>query len=91
MLDGETILRPTRRYTIHYRDGRQADVEAEAVWPTSTCLEFTVTVAVIGLPRQVVAKRVWLSEIDSVEREDGAAWRKRLPGDVPSSGSGRTG
>ena len=51
MLAGDTILRPTRRYTINYRDGRIAEVHAETMWPTSTCLEFTVTVAVIGLPR----------------------------------------
>ena len=75
MLAGETILRPTRRYTIHYRDGRASQVEAEAMWPTSTCLEFTVTVAVIGLPRMVVCTRVWLTDVERVEREDGAVWR----------------
>ena len=37
-------------------------------------LEFTVTVAVIGIPRMVVAKRVWQREVERVEREDGAVW-----------------
>lgn len=74
MLEHETLLRPTRRYTIHYRDGRQQDVDAEAMWPVGQCLEFVVTVAVIGLPRQVVAQRIWLSEAEWVERENGAVW-----------------
>jgi len=37
-------------------------------------LEFAVTVAVIGIPRQVVALRVMLCEVESVEREDGEVW-----------------
>ncbi len=41
-----------RRYTVHYRDGRTADVNAEAMWPSGNALEFTVKVAVIGIPRQ---------------------------------------
>lgn len=55
MLAGETILRPTRHYTIHYRAGRTLDVDAEAMWPAGAALEFTVTVAVIGIPRLVAA------------------------------------
>ena len=74
MLAGEIVLRPTRRYTITYRDGRHVDVQAEGMWPTSTCLEFTVTVAVIGIPRMVVAKRVWLNQVEHVQRDDGAEW-----------------
>ena len=31
MLAGETLLRPTRRYTITYRSGRRVDVDAEGI------------------------------------------------------------
>ncbi len=64
----------TRRYTITYRDGLRVDVDAEGLWPVFGALEFAVTVAVIGIPRQVVALRVMLCEVESVEREDGAVW-----------------
>ncbi|MBA2532624.1 MAG: hypothetical protein H0V23_11070 [Nocardioidaceae bacterium] len=74
MFSGET-LRPTRRYTITYVDGTRVDVDAEGMWPTSNALEFVVTVSVIGMPRQVVARRALLREVASVEREDGAVWR----------------
>jgi len=75
MLAAETLLRPTRRYTITYVDGRRVDVDAEGMWPTPTCVEFLVTVAVVGIPRHVVAQRVMLVELASVERADGAVWR----------------
>jgi len=75
MLAGETILRPTRRYTLTYVDGSRVAVDAEGRWPASNCLEFLVTVAVIGIPRHVVARRVMLAEVVSVEREDGAVWQ----------------
>ncbi len=75
MLAGETLLRPTRRYTITYRDGRRVQVDAEGLWPSPTCVEFMVTVAVVGIPRHVVAQRVMLAELESVKREDGAVWR----------------
>ena len=75
MLARETLLQPTRRYTITYRSGRRVDVDAEGMWPTPTCVEFMVTVAVVGIPRHVVAQRVMLAELASVEREDGAVWR----------------
>jgi len=40
-------------------------------------LEFAVTVAVIGIPRQMVARRVMLAEWATVEREgDGAVWSR---------------
>ena len=74
MLAGETLLRPTRRYPLTYRDGSRVDVDAEGMWPASNCLEFMVTVAVIGIPRHVVARRVMLGEVASVERDDGAVW-----------------
>ncbi len=45
------------------------------MWPTPTYVEFMVTVAVVGIPRHVVARRVMLAELTSVEREDGAVWR----------------
>ncbi|MBA2456332.1 MAG: hypothetical protein H0V48_07330 [Nocardioidaceae bacterium] len=64
----------TRRYTITYRSGRRVDVDAEGMWPTATCLEFVVTVAVVGIPRPVVARRVMLGEVASVERADGVVW-----------------
>ncbi|MDQ3055163.1 MAG: hypothetical protein M3R66_15530 [Actinomycetota bacterium] len=38
MLAGETLLRPTRRYTIAYRDGRCVQVDAEGKWSVSTAL-----------------------------------------------------
>ncbi len=75
MLAGETLLQPTRRYTITYRSGRRVEVAAEGMSPTPTCVEFVVTVAVVGIPRHVVARRVMLAELTSVEREDGAVWR----------------
>ncbi len=75
MFAGEALLQPTRRYTITYRDGSRVDVDAEGMWPASTCLEFMVTVAVMGMPRHVVAQRAWLSEVERVERRDGAVWQ----------------
>ncbi len=81
MLAGETLLRPTRRYTVTYRDGRRIQVCAEGMWPSSTCVEFLVTVAVVGIPRHVVAQRVMLAELASVEREDGAVSRGKEESD----------
>ena len=63
MLAAETPLQPTRRYTITYRSGRRVDVDAEGMWSTPTCVEFLVTVAVVGIPRHVVAQRVMLAEL----------------------------
>lgn len=69
------MLRPTRRYTVTYVDGTCVNVDAEGMWPTSNAVEFVVTVAVIGMPRQVVAaRRALLGELASVVREDGAVW-----------------
>ncbi|CAN5537573.1 hypothetical protein BH18ACT8_BH18ACT8_16330 [soil metagenome] len=71
-----------RRYTVTYRDGRRVQVDAEGMWPTTpTCVEFLVTVAVVGIPRHVVAQRVMLVELASVEREDGAVWRGKEESD----------
>jgi len=64
MLASETLLRPPRRYPHPRR---------YAMWPTN-CLELMVAVAVIGIPRHVVARRVMLGEVASVERDDGAVW-----------------
>ncbi len=65
----------TRRYTITYRDGRRVEVDAEGMWPVFGALEFVVTVAVVGMPQQVVAQRVPVGAVASVEREDGAVWQ----------------
>lgn len=40
---------------------------------TPTCVDFMVTVAVVGIPRHVVVQRVMLVELASV---DGAVWRR---------------
>jgi len=48
MLASETLLRPPGRYPHPRR---------YAMWPTTNCLELMVTVAVIGIPRHVVARR----------------------------------
>ena len=45
------------------------------MWPVFGALEFVVTVAIIGIPRQVVARRVPVGAVASVEREDGAVWQ----------------
>jgi len=81
MLAAETLLRPTRRYTVTYIDGTRAQVDAEGMWPVSNALEFVVTVSVVGMPRQVVARRALLGEVVAVEREDGAVWRGKEESD----------
>ncbi len=63
MLAGETLLRLTRRYTVIYVDGRRVDVDAEGMWPVSNALEFVVTVSVIGIPRQGLARRALLGRV----------------------------
>jgi hypothetical protein len=63
---------PTRRYVIVCHDGRRIDVD-EAMWPSGSCLEFWATLDVIG-PRQVCVRRIAASEVQQVEREDGAIW-----------------
>lgn len=45
------------------------------MWPVFGALEFVVTVAVVGMPQQVVAQRVPVGAVASVEREDGAVWQ----------------
>jgi hypothetical protein len=72
VLAGETLLRPTRRYTVTYGSGRRVNLDAEGMWPTSTCVEFLVTVTVVGIPRHVVVQRVMLADLAAVERDDGA-------------------
>ncbi len=51
------------------------------MWPVFGALEFVVTVAVIGIPRHVVARRVPVGAVASVEREDGAVWRGKEESD----------
>ena len=63
---------PTRPYVI-VCDGHRIDVDAESMWPAGSCLEFWATVDVIG-PRQVCVRRIGVSEVRQVEREDGAIW-----------------
>jgi hypothetical protein len=64
---------PTRRYVIVWRDGGRIEVDAESMWPAGSCLEFWATLEVIG-PRQVCVRRIASSEVQRVEREDGAIW-----------------
>ena len=40
---------PTRHYVIVCTDGRRIHVDAESMWQTGACLEFWVTLDVIGL------------------------------------------
>jgi len=60
VLAGETLLRPTRRYTLTYVDGSRVNVDAEGKWPASNCLGFMTTVAVFGTPRHVLPRRLLL-------------------------------
>jgi hypothetical protein len=72
-MDGMQPIGPTRHYVVACHDGRRIDVDAEAMWPTGSCLAFWATVEVIG-PRQVCVRRIATSEVRQVEREDGVVW-----------------
>jgi hypothetical protein len=64
----------TRRYTITYVGGGRREVEAEGMWPRSTCVEFMGTVFIGDNVRHLCVQRVILTELDHVTREDGAVW-----------------
>jgi hypothetical protein len=53
LINPEPLL-PTRGYRVLCHDATLIDLEAEAMWPIGTQLEFTITTLVISLPRQVV-------------------------------------
>lgn len=67
-------MRPTRGYRVLCHDATLIDLEAEAMWPTGTQLEWTITTLVIGLPRTVVVQRCSRADVDLVLRDDGAIW-----------------
>lgn len=50
------------------------DLQAEAMWPRSNALDFTITTPVIGLPRTVVVQRCARAAVDLVVRDDLAIW-----------------
>ena len=55
-------------------DATLIDLEAEAMWPMGTQLEFTITTLFIGLPRLIAVQRCRLADVDLVLRQDGAVW-----------------
>jgi hypothetical protein len=63
---------PARLYTVHRRDGDTTDVEADGMWLEGAHLVFRYTEVVIMEPRELVALRVPIAEVEQVEREDGA-------------------
>jgi hypothetical protein len=44
---------PTRRYTVHRRDGTTDEVDAEGMWPEAANLVFRYTEVVIMQPREL--------------------------------------
>jgi hypothetical protein len=66
---------PARRYTIHRRDGSTTEVEADGMWPEATHLVFRYTEVVILKPRELVALRVPIAEVEQVVPDDGEVWR----------------
>jgi hypothetical protein len=72
-MDDMQPIGPTRHYVIDCHDGRRIDVDAESMWPSGSSLEFWATVDVIG-PRHLCLRRIEVSEVRQVEREDGAIW-----------------
>jgi hypothetical protein len=73
IMDDLQSIGPSRHYVIVCHDGRRIDVDAESMWPSGSSLEFWATVEAIG-PRQVCVRRIGVSEVRQVEREDGAIW-----------------
>jgi hypothetical protein len=57
---------PTRRYTVHRRDGTSDEVDAEGMWPEAANLVFRYTEVVIMQPRELVALRVPIVEVERV-------------------------
>jgi len=74
MLTDPEPMHPTRGYRVHLHDATVIDLNAEAMWPTSNTLDFTITTPVIGLPRTVVVQRCRRADVDLVLRDDGAIW-----------------
>jgi hypothetical protein len=60
-----------RRYTVHRRDGTTDEVEAEGMWPEGAHLVFRYRDVVIVTPRELVALRVPIAEVERVVRDDG--------------------
>ena len=65
---------PMRGYRVLCHDATLIHLEAEAMLPIGTQLEFTITTLVIGFPRQVVVQRCRRADVDLVLRDDGAVW-----------------
>ncbi len=61
-------------YRVHLHDATVIDLHAEAMWPRSNALDFTITTPVIGLPRTVVVQRCARADVDPVVRDDLATW-----------------
>jgi len=74
MLTEVEPLLPTRGYRVLCHDATLIDLQAEAMWPTGTQLEWTITTLVIGLPRTVVVRRCRRADVDLVLIDDGAVW-----------------
>ena len=74
VLDQLEAMRPTRGYRIHLHNATVIDLQAEAMWPNGTQLNFTITTPVIGLPRAVVVQRCARAEVDLVVRDNLAIW-----------------
>jgi hypothetical protein len=66
---------PACRYSIHRRDGTTTEVDADGMWPEGAHLVFRYREAVIMQPRELVALRVPIAEVERVVRGDGQVWR----------------
>ena len=73
LIDPEPLL-PTRGYRVLRHDATLIDLDAEAMWPMGTQLEWTITTLVIGLARQVVVQQCRRTDVDLVLRDDEAVW-----------------
>lgn len=74
-------MHPTRGYRVHLHNAMVIDLRAEAMWPRSNSLDFTITTPVVGLPRTVVVQRCARREVDLVVRDDLAIWPPTSDGD----------
>jgi hypothetical protein len=63
-----------RHYTVHRRDGTLDEVDAEGMWPEPAHLVFRYSEVVIATPRELVALRMAIVEVEKVVRDDGAVW-----------------
>jgi hypothetical protein len=63
------------RYSVYRRDGNTTEVEADGMWPEAAFLVFLYTEVVIMQPRELVALRVRIAEVEQVVRDDGEVWR----------------